>query len=317
MATPTFSPSDGNPSPWPGGPGQSGGYPTAAFPGYPAAPAQPMPPGWSPEQMAAMQAQTAAPGALLFAPTEAVRRAQEGNPRFTGRHKSHKTEHRDVTGGALRATVFGAMDGLVTNASLIAGASGANATTHSIILTGLAGLVAGAFSMATGEYISVTSQNEMTIAEVDAERIELAHNPRKELAELAQLYVAKGVDPRLALEVAAQLSQDPEQAVNVHAREELGVDPDDLPSPWTAAGSSFAAFTVGALIPLAPFLLGLADIVLALGLAGAAALIGGALVAKAANRPPVSGGIRQFALGALATGMTFFVGTLVGGGHVG
>ena len=249
-------------------------------------------------------------------PTIAQLKAQQGNPSFVGRHKKHTTEHRDVTGGALRATVFGAMDGLVTNASLIAGATGAHASNHSIILTGLAGLVAGAFSMATGEYISVTSQNDMTIAEVDAERIELAHNPRKELAELAELYVSKGVDPHLALEVAAQLTRDPQQALNVHAREELGVDPDDLPSPWTAAGSSFVAFTAGALTPLAPYLLGVPNFTIAISVAGAAALGGGAVVAKAAKRPALPGGIRQLLLGALATGVTFLVGQLVGA-HVG
>jgi len=233
-------------------------------------------------------------------------------PRYFGRNRAPSDEHRDVTGGWLRAAVFGAMDGVVTNASLIAGATGAHAANHTIILTGLAGLVAGAFSMATGEYISVTSQNEVTSAEVDAEREELERNPGRELAELAEVFMGKGVEPILALEVARQLSEDPEQALNVHAREELGVDPDDLPSPWTAATASFGAFTVGALTPLMPYLIGLKSFGLALALAGAFAFGGGAVVAKAAKRPAFSGGFRQFALGALATGMTFLVGQLVG-----
>jgi len=233
-------------------------------------------------------------------------------PRYFGRNRAPSDEHRDVTGGWLRAAVFGAMDGVVTNASLIAGATGAHAANHTIILTGLAGLVAGAFSMATGEYISVTSQNEVTSAEVDAEREELERNPGRELAELAEVFMGKGVEPTLALEVARQLSEDPEQALNVHAREELGVDPDDLPSPWTAATASFGAFTVGALTPLMPYLIGLKSFGMALALAGAFAFGGGAIVAKAAKRPAFGGGFRQFALGALATGMTFLVGQLVG-----
>jgi VIT1/CCC1 family predicted Fe2+/Mn2+ transporter len=228
------------------------------------------------------------------------------------RNSRQTVEHRDVTGGSLRAAVFGAMDGVVTNASLIAGATGAHSANHTIVLTGLAGLVAGAFSMATGEYISVTSQNEMTISEVDAEREELERNPGRELAELAEVYMDKGLEPTLALEVARQLSENPKQALTVHAREELGIDPDDLPSPWTAATASFAAFTGGALTPLLPYLLGAPSFALSLALAGLFALVGGAVVAKAANRPALNGGFRQFALGALATGMTFLVGQLVG-----
>jgi VIT1/CCC1 family predicted Fe2+/Mn2+ transporter len=233
-------------------------------------------------------------------------------PRYFGRNRAPSDDHRDVTGGWLRAAVFGAMDGVVTNASLIAGATGAHAANHTIILTGLAGLVAGAFSMATGEYISVTSQNEVTIAEVDSEREEHELNPGRELAELAEVFMGKGVEPTLALEVARQLSEDPEQALNVHAREELGVDPDDLPSPWTAATASFAAFTVGALTPLLPYLIGLKSFSTALILAGLFAFGGGAVVANAAKRPAMAGGLRQLALGALATGMTFLVGQLVG-----
>ena len=231
---------------------------------------------------------------------------------FAGRHRRSSVEHRDVTGGWLRAAVFGAMDGLVTNASLIAGATGAHTSGHAVVLTGLAGLVAGAFSMATGEYISVTSQNEMTQAEVEDERRELLRNPESELAELTEVFMGKGVAPALAAEVARQISQDPKQALQIHAREELGVDPEDLPSPWTAATASFAAFTVGALTPLAPFLLGVPVFSVAMVLAAVAALAGGAVVAKAARRPPLLGALRQFALGGVATVMTFLVGQLVG-----
>jgi vacuolar iron transporter family protein len=273
---------------------------------------------FDPQQVSAAWPAAAAPPApasFITPATQALLQrlpAPPPEPRYFGRNRAPADDHRDVTGGWLRAAVFGAMDGVVTNASLIAGATGAHAANHTIILTGLAGLVAGAFSMATGEYISVTSQNEVTIAEVDSEREEHEINPGRELAELAEVFMGKGVEPTLALEVARQLSEDPEQALNVHAREELGVDPDDLPSPWTAASASFAAFTVGALTPLLPYLIGLKSFGLALALAGAFAFGGGAVVANAAKRPAMAGGIRQLALGALATGMTFLVGQLVG-----
>nr|WP_269858283.1 VIT1/CCC1 transporter family protein [Streptomyces sp. RPT161] len=227
-----------------------------------------------------------------------------------GRHRALR--HRDVSGGWLRPAVFGAMDGLVTNASLIAGVGGGGAADHTILLTGLAGLIAGAFSMATGEYISVSSQNELTQAEVAVEQLQHSRNPEAEQRELAEVFVKRGVDPHLADVVVRQISADPEQAIAVHVREELGIDPDDLPSPWTAAGASFASFTVGALIPLLPYFLGLPSFVLALVLAGLAAFLGGGAVARLTGRPMLVGGVRQFALGALATGMTFLVGHLVG-----
>src|SRR5205823_6161832 len=134
-------------------------------------------------------------------------------------------EHRDVSGGWLRPTVFGMMDGLVSNFALIAGIAGANAASSTIALAGWAGLVCGAFSMALGEYVSVQSQYELTHAEVEIERHELLHNADAERAELAQMYVSRGVDPDLAMKVATQLSRDPEQALAIHAQEDLGVDP--------------------------------------------------------------------------------------------
>ncbi len=288
----------------------------------PSAPPMPGPPGYPPQAAPSWpgaQTQTAPPqqqsiNHLSPATLALLRRLPPPppEPRYFGRNRSPSDEHRDVTGGWLRAAVFGAMDGVVTNASLIAGATGAHATNHTILLTGLAGLVAGAFSMATGEYISVTSQNEVTSAEIESERRELERNPGRELAELAEVFMGKGLEPTLALEVARQLSDDPEQALTVHAREELGIDPDDLPSPWTAASASFAAFTVGALTPLIPYLIGAASFKVSLILASLFAFGGGAVVARAAERPAGMGGFRQFALGALATGMTFLVGHLVG-----
>ena len=290
-------------------PGFAGYAPPAAGFGPGAAQAYAQPPAQAPAPPQQQPINHLTPATLAL-----LRRlpAPPPEPRYFGRNRSPSQEHRDVTGGWLRAAVFGAMDGVVTNASLIAGATGAHAANHTILLTGLAGLVAGAFSMATGEYISVTSQNEVTSAEVEAERRELQRNPGRELAELAEVFMGKGLEPTLALEVARQLSDDPEQALVVHAREELGIDPDDLPSPWTAATASFGAFTVGALTPLVPYLIGAASFKASLILAGLFAFGGGALVAKAAERPPGAGGFRQFMLGAVATGMTFLVGHLVG-----
>jgi len=220
-------------------------------------------------------------------------------------------EHRDINGGALRPAVFGAMDGLVTNASLIAGIGGGGGGHGMIVLTGIAGLIAGAFSMATGEYISVKSQNELTAAEVELERKQHARDPGGKLARLAQVFVEKGVSPNLAEAVVRQISADPERAVATHVREELGIDPDDLPSPRTAAGASFAAFTVGALIPLSPFLVGHPVLNVALVIAGATAFVGGAALAKLTGRSMALGGLRQFTAAFMATGMSFLVGHLI------
>jgi vacuolar iron transporter family protein len=220
--------------------------------------------------------------------------------------------HRDVTGGWLRAAVFGAMDGLVSNFALIAGVVGAGAPPRMVVATGLAGLAAGACSMAAGEYVSVASQAELTAAEIAVERRELQRNPVGEENELAMLYRARGLDERLAREVAQQLSRDPEVAWRIHVREELGVDPDDLPSPWVAATSSFAAFSAGALVPVLPFLFGLTSLFVTLVVSGAGLFLTGALVARLTSRPGWYGGLRQLGLGAVAAGVTFGIGHLVG-----
>lgn len=222
--------------------------------------------------------------------------------------------HRDVTGGWLRPATFGVMDGLVSNFSLVAGVVGGGGSANTVLLTGLAGLVAGACSMASGEYASVSSQTELAQAEIAVERRELETNPEGELAELTAIYEAKGLEPALASEVAHKLSADPEVAWRVHTREELGIDPDDLPSPWTAAGSSFAAFSLGALIPLLPFLLGAASIAVTLLLSALALVLTGAIVARLTARPLWSGGARQLLLGGLSAAVTFGVGSLVGAG---
>ncbi|MGP4025052.1 VIT1/CCC1 transporter family protein [Actinomadura sp. 3N407] len=221
-------------------------------------------------------------------------------------------QHRDVTGGWLRPAVFGAMDGLVSNFALIAGVAGGQASQRVVLLAGLAGLAAGAFSMAAGEYISVASQSELAEAEIEVERVELARHPVAEERELAEVFRSRGVDAETAAEVARQLSRNPDEALEVHTREELGVTPGDLPSPALAAGSSFLSFGVGAILPVLPYLLGAsslwpAAIIAALGLFGA-----GALVSRITARPWWFGGARQLLFGAAAAVITYGVGALIG-----
>jgi VIT1/CCC1 family predicted Fe2+/Mn2+ transporter len=226
--------------------------------------------------------------------------------------QAHHHEHRDVSGGWLRPAVFGAMDGLVSNFALMTGVAGGEVSSRTIAVTGLAGLAAGAFSMAAGEYTSVASQRELVEAELDVERRELRRHPEAELRELAELYVARGVEPELAYEVARQMSADPEQALEIHAREELGVDPGDLPSPLVAAGSSFVSFALGALLPVLPYLLGAGALWPAVVLALAGLFGCGAAVARVTARSWWFSGLRQLVLGAAAGGVTFVLGTLIG-----
>jgi VIT1/CCC1 family predicted Fe2+/Mn2+ transporter len=226
-------------------------------------------------------------------------------------HESHGHQHRDVSGGWLRPAVFGAMDGLVTNVSLIAGVGGGGGTRSTLILTGLAGLAAGAFSMAAGEFVSVSSQNELVAAEVRKEKFELETHPDAEQRELAEVFRQRGVDADLADRVARQVSAHPQEALNLHVREELGVDHNELPSPVVAAGASLATFAVGALIPLLPYLIGLGSLPAALGLAAIAAFVGGGLVARITDRPFLRGALRQLLLAGVAAGLTYWIGMLV------
>jgi vacuolar iron transporter family protein len=224
----------------------------------------------------------------------------------------HHHDHQNVTGGWLRPAVFGAMDGLVTNAALIAGVAGGGVAPRTVAVVGLLGLVSGATSMAAGEYTSVRSQGEAMSAELAIERAEIARRPKAEEAELAGIYRKRGLDPALAQEVARQLSRDPDAVWKVHAREELGVDPDRLPSPWLAAFSSLAAFAVGAFIPLLPYLVGARTLWLALLLAALGLLGAGALVSRFTTRTWWYSGIRQLVIGVGATALTYGLGRLVG-----
>ena len=224
---------------------------------------------------------------------------------------SHR--HRDVSGGWLRPTVFGAVDGLVTNASLIAGLGGGGVSAHTVVLTGVAALVAGAFSMGTGEYISVTNQNELVHSEVDLERRMLAQFPAIEQSELAEYFRGYGADDDTAERMAAAVSQDPDVALRVHTREELGVDPHELPSAILAGVASLLAFSLGALVPLLPYLVGLSTLAATLVITAAALLAGGMVVGRLTGRPVFLSGLRQLALGGVAVGITFGVGSLIGG----
>ena len=222
--------------------------------------------------------------------------------------------HRDVTGGWLRPATFGVMDGLVSNFALVAGVVGGGATGKVVIMTGLAGLVAGACSMASGEFTSVSSQTELMKAEIEVERRELRIHPEEEERELAMMYEAKGLRPELAAQVARELTVNADVALDVHVREELGVDPNDLPSPWLAAGSSFAAFAIGALVPLIPFLFGAASVLPALVLSALGLVITGGIVGKITARPFWYGGGRQLLLGGLSAAVTYAIGLAVGTG---
>jgi VIT1/CCC1 family predicted Fe2+/Mn2+ transporter len=222
--------------------------------------------------------------------------------------------HADVSGGWLRAATFGAMDGLVTNIALIAGVGGGGAGHRALLLTGAAGLVAGAISMGLGEYTSVRTQNEQVGAELSKELHELRVNPEGEAEELVAMWVARGLPVGLARQVADVLKHHPEQALRVHAQEELGVVPDELPSPWTAAVSSFICFAIGALFPLLPYVLGLNNLWLALAIGGVGLFAAGAIVARFTARPWWRGGLRQLVLGALAAAATYGIGALIGVG---
>ena len=223
--------------------------------------------------------------------------------------------HRVGAAGALRAGVFGFNDGLVSNLSLVMGvAGGTQGNSRFVLLAGVAGLVAGAFSMATGEWISVKSQRELYEREIAMERDELKHFPEEEREELALIYRAKGVDRDEAEALAARLMSRPETALDTLVREELGIDPSDLVSPWTAAGSSFIAFALGAFVPVIPFIIGSGSAALAVaaGLSAALLLGVGAAISVFTGRSALRNGSRMLMIGALSAGATYAVGRLIG-----
>jgi vacuolar iron transporter family protein len=226
--------------------------------------------------------------------------------------EAHEHSHADVSGGWLRAAVFGAMDGLVTNTALVAGVGGGGAAPRAIVLAGAASLVAGAISMALGEYTSVKTQNEQLDLEVAKERHELQHNAEGELAELTGMLTTRGVEPELARNVARQLSADPDVALRLHVVAELGLNPEDKPSPRVAAISSLLTFSIGAVFPLLPFLFGYPVLWAGLVSGGLGLLVAGALSSRFTPRPWWYAGLRQLVFGAIAAGATYLIGAAIG-----
>lgn len=219
-------------------------------------------------------------------------------------------QHADVSGGWLRAATFGAMDGLVSNTALIAGVA-AGASAHTVVVSGVAGLLAGAFSMALGEYTSVTTSNEQIDAEVHVERRAFQTHPRAEKAELISMFEDMGISRETATKATEELHRDENRAVNFHLVQELGVDPTEKPSARLAAGSSFVMFAIGALVPLLPYLLGHESLWAGLICGGIGLLIAGAVAARFTRKSPLFGGIRQLLMGAIAIGATYAVGLLI------
>lgn len=227
---------------------------------------------------------------------------------------SDKHHHRDVQGGSARAAVFGVSDGLVSNVSLILGVAGAGPAPGVVRLAGLAGLIAGAVSMAAGEYVSMKAQSELLERELEMERIELRRNPEVETSELSQLYADRGIDPERAQAMAEDVMRDPELALEAHAREELGINPHALGSPLASAGSSFVSFTGGAALPLLPwfFAHGAAAVIASVILGAIGAILVGVALARFTGRPPLRVAARSLAIAAVAAAVTSTVGALVG-----
>jgi len=216
--------------------------------------------------------------------------------------------------GTIRAVIFGVSDGLVSNLALVMGVVGAASDSQFVLLAGIAGLLAGAFSMAAGEYISMQSQRELFENQISMEREEMRVMPEVERQELAEIYRQKGLPKEQAEDIADRLMKDPDKALDTMVREELGLDPDELGSPWGAASSSFVAFAIGAFIPLLPFLIGvgLNALVASLVISFAALFALGAGVSLLTGRGLVFSGLRQVAIGAVAAGITYLVGTVIG-----
>lgn len=235
----------------------------------------------------------------------------DSSPPVTGLPHEIDHRHSDVKGGWLRAATFGAMDGLVSNTALIAGV-GASASAYTVVLSGVAGLLAGAFSMALGEYTSVTTANEQIESEVRVERRAFRRHPRAERAELVAMMMKMGMTKDTATKATEEIHRDETRALNFHLVQELGVDPSDKPSPWVAAGSSFLMFAIGAIVPLIPYLLGHDSLWLGLAFGGLGLLVAGGVAARFTRKSLWLGGLRQLAFGMIAIGATYSVGTLIG-----
>ena len=234
----------------------------------------------------------------------------EGHPWPTSADEVGR-RHKSLGGGTLRAGVFGVNDGLVSNTCLVMGVAGAAVEPGIILITGVAGLLAGAFSMAAGEYISMLSQKEMFEHQISQEKDELERYPAEEAEELALIYAARGIPLKEARNVAKKLIANPAQALDTLAREELGLNPDDLGSPIGAAVSSFLTFCIGASLPLIPFLFGSSQgVLIAAGLSGAALFVVGAVLSLFSGKSAWLGGLRMVLIGSAAAAATYFIGSL-------
>jgi VIT1/CCC1 family predicted Fe2+/Mn2+ transporter len=233
-----------------------------------------------------------------------------GEETIMGRERWHLKSH----GGGLRAAVFGVNDGLVSNLSLVMGFAGADASNQYILLAGVAGLLAGAFSMAAGEYVSMRAQRELFEQQIALEKQELEMSPKEEEEELSLIYQAKGIPEKEASLLAQRIIQNPKTALDTLAREELGLDPTQLGSPWSAAISSFVAFVLGALVPVLPYMLtaGKAAFTGSAVLSALALFAVGALLSIFTARGPARTGLRMLGIGLAASGITFAVGWLLG-----
>ena len=254
----------------------------------------------------------------LPSPEDVSEQASHEAPRAPA-ERPDEHHHRNIQGGAARAAMFGISDGLVSNVSLILGVAGADPAPGVVRLAGLAGLVGGAFSMAAGEYVSMKAQSELLERELELERIEISRRPEMERRELAAIYRDRGIDAEVADELATHLMRDPELALETHAREELGIDPNELGSPVKAAVSSFLAFGFGALLPLVPwfFAKGTAATIASVIVGAIAAVAVGTALAAFTGRSAVRSALRQLLIAGAAAGVTFAVGNAVGVGAVG
>lgn len=228
-----------------------------------------------------------------------------------------ETIHKNINGGWMRPAVFGAMDGLVSNFALMVGVAGGSQAvgvenTTAIVLAGFAGLLAGAFSMAAGEYTSVASQAELAMAEIEIEKNELRQNPEAEIKELAEVWIKRGVSETVAMQFSKELSNNFEAFADAHTSEEFGVTAGDLPSAKLAAISSFVAFAAGATVPLVPYLMGSTNIVYSMVISLIGLFGAGALVSLVTTRTWWYSGTRQLLIGSGAAAITWFLGTTIG-----
>ena len=232
-----------------------------------------------------------------------------------------ETWHRVDTSGSVRAAIFGISDGLVSNTALVMGFAGTGTDNGVVLFAGVAGLLAGAFSMAAGEYVSVASQRDLFQHELEKEAEELREKPEEERKELELIYRAKGMDRATAKAAADAIFQDPQMALDTLAREELGLNPDELGNPYKVALSSFLAFAIGAFVVVLPYLLAVVwpdtfgstiPLIAAIVLSAVAMLIVGGLVGRLSGRGVARGALRQFTVGALAAGVTYIIGRIIG-----